>query len=263
MSERKQKPKHVLKPHPNLWILSVLAGLVIIGASMAWQSVFSIRRNLELTEGEIRPLGFAKSDSLYLHKFRLTFYPETQSIKDYQALVVSRIGRVFSLDTISLNHPLKRGSKRISISGYGLSKDSVYLRFILMTPWADSLTYEFPPEGVIDDERFPMLISFEKFHIDRSQLWPLPEVPVVNVKIIEPGKLVAEKKMRAPDSLDFEGYRLYFDGIRFRPTATFVCTKDSSWIAGCAGLALLLFGLVTGFVVRMRKESRETRRGDA
>ncbi len=254
MSVKKSKPAKKIEIRETWWLFIVLAGFAVIAASLAWGSFFGSKHKLVLTEGEITSLGFGTGDSLYLHKFRLTFYPQSQSVKDYQALVASRINGALRLDTISLNHPLRRGDKRIYLVDYGLSKDSVYLRFVLRTPWQDTISYEFPPSGVINDERFPMIIAFENFRIDRAQLWPLPEVPEVFVKIIEPGKLIAEKEMRAPDSLAFNDYMLYFDGIRFRPTAAFTCVRDQSWIAALAGAAVLLAGFILGFAIRAGKK---------
>lgn len=254
MSPKKRKLARKKGIAEKWWMIIVLAGFLVIAGSLGAGLIFGTRQPLVLTEGETASLVFGPGDSLYLHKFRLTFYPESQSIKDYQALVASQINGVLRLDTVSLNHPLKRGFKRIYLVDYGLSKDSVYLRFVLRTPWLDTIPYEFPPAGVINDERFPMIISFENFRIDRSQLWPLPEVPEVKVKIIEPGKLIAEKKMRAPDSLSFNDYILYFDGIRFRPTATFVCVHDVGIIAALAGAAIILAGFIFGFLIRAKKK---------
>lgn len=229
-----------------------LAGMLGILGGAGYGSTLGRKQTLTLTEGETRQLLSQPRDSLHLYKFRLTFHPESQSINNYKAFVITFVDSAFTWDTASLNDPVRTGNRRIYITDYGMSKDSLYLLFRLVLPWGDTIPYEFPPQGVIDDPRFPLIISFEKFHIDRTQLWPNPEVPEVSIKLMLPGELIVAERLRAPDSVNLENYTLHFDGIRMRPTVTFFCVKDISWIIATIGAGLLIVGLILGFVSRIK-----------
>jgi hypothetical protein len=225
-----------------------LLGLAVILTGAGWGEIFRKKQTLTLTEGETRQLSSNLGDSLHLYKFCPTFYPQSRSVNDYKALIITLVDSVFTWDTVSLNSPLRIGNRRIYLTDHGMSKDSLYLLFRLVLPWDDTIAYEFPPQGVIDDPRFPLIVSFEKFYIDRTQLWPEPEVPEVSIKLMLPGELLLSERLRAPDSVNFEDYTLFFDGIRMRPTVTFICLKDKSWIIAAAGGALLIIGLILGLI---------------
>jgi len=245
------KKKRPLKWHGILGYIGgslALLGLLGILGGAGWGHIFGAKQTLTLTEGETQQLLSNPKDSLYLYKFRPTFYPQSQSVNDYKALVITLVDSVFTWDTVSLNSPIKIGNRRIYLADYGMSADSLYLLFRLVLPWGDTIPYEFPPEGVIDDPRFPLIVSFEKFHIDRTQLWPEPEVPEVSIKLMLPGELLLSERLRAPDSVSLEDYTMFFDGIRMRPTVTFICLKDDSWMIAAAGGALLIIGLILGFI---------------
>ena len=249
--ESKKKPP--LRWHGLLGYVGgslALLGLLGILGGAGWGLSFGEKQTLTLAEGETRQILSNPKDSLHLYKFRPTFYHESESIEDYKALVITLVDSVFAWDTISLNSPVRIGNRRIYLTDYGMSKDSVYLLFRLVLPWGDTIAYEFPPEGVIDDPRFPLIVAFEKFHIDRTQLWPEPEVPEVSIKLMLPGELILSKRLRAPDSVEFEDYTLFFDGIRMRPTVTFTCLKDDSWMIAAAGAGLLIIGLILGLIWR-------------
>jgi hypothetical protein len=248
-----RKEKHPLTWHPILGYVGggvALLGLLVILAGAGWGAIFGKKQALTLAEGETRQILSNPRDSLHLYRFRPTFYHESGSIEDYKALVITLVDSVFTWDTIGLNSPVRIGSSRIYLTDHGMSKDSVYLLFRLALPWGDTIPYEFPPEGVIDDPRFPLIVSFEKFYIDRTQLWPEPEVPEVSIKLMLPGELLLSKRLRAPDSANFEDYTLFFDGIRMRPTVTFIYLKDNSWMIAAAGAGLLIIGLILGLISR-------------
>jgi hypothetical protein len=247
------KGRHSLRWHEILgYVGGGVALLGVLGAlaGAGWGEIFREKQTLTLAEGETQELPSNPQDSLHLYRFRLTFYPESGSIEDYKALVITLVDSVFNWDTISLNSPIRMGNRRIYLTDYGTSKDSVYLLFRLVLPWGDTIPYEFPPEGVIDDPRFPLIVSFEKFRIDRTQLWPEPEVPEVSINLMLPGELLLSKRLRAPDSVELEDYRLFFDGIRMRPTVTFIYLKDNSWMIAAAGAGLLIIGLILGLISR-------------
>lgn len=249
--DKKRKPP--LRWHGLLSYVAgslALLGLVAVLGGAGWGEFFKKRQILILTEGETKQLLSNPCDSLHLYKFRPTFYPQSQSVNDYKALVITLADSVFAWDTVSLNSPLRIGNRRIYLTDHGMSKDSLYLLFRLVLPWGDTIPYEFPPEGVIDDPRFPLIVSFEKFYIDRTQLWPEPEVPEVSIKLMLPGELLLSERLRAPDSLSLENYTLFFDGIRMRPTATFICLKDKNWMIAAAGAGLLIIGLILGLISR-------------
>lgn len=245
------KKKHTLRWQGLLGYIGgglALLGLLGILGGAGWGEIFRKKQTLTLTEGETRQLLSNPDDSLHLYKFCPTFYPQSRSANDYKALVITLLDSVFTWDTVSLNSPIKIGNRRIYLADYAMSKDSLYLLFRLVLPWGDTIPYEFPPEGVIDDPRFPLIVSFEKFHIDRTQLWPEPEVPEVSMNLMLPGEFLLSERLRAPDSVSLEDYKLFFDGIRMRPTVTFICLKDNSWIIAAAGGALLIIGLILGLI---------------
>jgi len=233
----------------------VLAGLLGIIAAAAWSFFFSVHEDITISEGDAVALPFEAGDSLHLYKFRLTFYPrsEPRSVSDHQALVETLIEGIHAWDTIGLSTPLRRAGRRIHLIDYDISEDSAYLLWDFLMPWGDTISYESPTEGVIDDPLVPLIVAFEDFYIDRTHVWPTPEVPVVTVSLMLPGKLLARKKMRAPDTISAEGYTLIFQGLRMRITNTFHCVRDPSWIAALAGGAFVLAGLAMGSLVRMRR----------
>lgn len=232
---------------------ALILGLVVILAAAAWGTVFGVRRELILTEGEIQPLDKESLDSLYLEKLAFAYYVGTGVPSDNQALVRVRIDAKASWDTVGVNAPIRKGANRIYITGYGTSTDSIYLTFLLKYPEGDTLPYEAPPttKGLIEDPRFPFFAAFQDFHIDSSHVWPNPMVPEVTVNLLWPGILVSSKRMRAPDSVSVGPYTLYFQGFKYRPAVTFLYVKDQSWILAFAGAGLVFLGLTLGFISRM------------
>ncbi len=231
--------------------LLIILGFLTFLLSIGWFNLFSKETTLTLTEGERQHLGFDTNDSLYLYKSQYTLYHGSQSINEYQALVISFLGNEYKVDTIRTNSPLVNKNTRIHITDYGFSQDSLYLNFRIKVPWGDTIKCEFPPEGVITDQRFPLYISFENFWIDRSSAWPNPEVPVVTVNLMLPGELISKRRLRAPDTISAYDYTLFFDGIKMRPTATFHCVRDKSWIGAIIATGLMLLGLLALFISRI------------
>lgn len=234
----------------------ILLGLVAIITAGGWRLMFSLDQDLTLAEGEAQPMPFAEQDSIHLYKFALSFYPQTESqvVRNNESMVEILVDSVDTWDTIRLNQPWRKKGGRIYLVDYGISKDSLYLLCNLITPWDDTIPYEFAPGGVIDDPLFPLVISFEDFYMDRSQLWPTSEVPVVTVSLLLPGELLASKRMRAPDSISAQGYTLHLNGARWRPTTTFRFVRDSSWILALIGACFVLVGLAAGLAVRVKKK---------
>lgn len=231
----------------------LILGLLVILAAAGWSTFFGVQRELVLTEGEIRPLQEGSRDWLYLEKLAFAYYADTRVPSNNQALVKVTIDKGTWWDTVGINTPIKKGEKRIFITGYGTSTDSVYLTFLLKFPEGDTLPYEAPPttQGLIEDPRFPFFAEFGDFRIDSSHIWPNPMVPEVTVNLLWPGMLLASKRMRAPDSLSIGSYTFYFLGFKYRPTVSFLYVVDQSWILALAGAGLLVLGLVLGFVSRL------------